>query len=38
MFLFISSYIMAQNLVIAQKLFLFCTGNVRIYESPFLPT
>ena len=35
---FISFYIIAQNLVIVQKLILFCTGNVRMYESPFLPT
>ena len=38
MFLFISFYIIAQNLVIVQEFFLFCTGNVRMYESPFLPT
>ena len=38
MFLFIFVYMIAQNLVIVQKLFIFCTGNVRTYESPFLPT
>ena len=38
MFLFIFFYMIAQNLAIAQKLFLFCIGNVRTYESPFLST
>ena len=38
MFLFISFCIIAQNLFIAQMLFLFCTVNVRMRESLFLPT
>ena len=36
MFLFISFYIIAQNLAFAQKLFLFCTGNVRNVREPIL--
>ena len=38
MFLITLFYMIAENFVIAQKLLLFRTGNVRTYESPFLPT